>query len=175
MEKISLFLNKNRSDKCYSHTYQFLYDELFAGVDRNASLDILESGIEYGGSLCAWKEYFPNARVTGVDIVDSRYECFKWNQTEFIISDIKEYKPDRKFDLIIEDGNHSNFDAMWSGINLVKHLKQNGVLVIEDVQEGFAIPILLWGQLKETCILQAIDMRRITQTHDNFLIVIRLI
>lgn len=172
MEKISSILNKNRSDKCYTHTYQIIYDSLFAGYDRDESLDILESGVEYGGSLAAWKEYFPNARVTGVDVKDVRKEQFKNNGTEFILKDIKEYIPDRKFDIIIEDGNHSNFDAVWSAVNLCKHLKDTGSLIIEDVQEGFAVPFLLWGQLSGAYIVQAIDMRRLTNTHDNFIVVI---
>lgn len=169
---ISAILNKNGSDKCQSHTYQHVYDGLFAGFDRQAPLDILESGIELGGSLSAWKEYFPNARVTGVDIVDQRLPQFKRDDVEFIVTDIKNYQPDRKFDLIIEDGSHSNYDAVSVTVRLSQFLKLGGVLVIEDVQEGFALPFILWGQLAGGYIVEAIDMRRLTNTHDNFLLVV---
>jgi len=170
---ISAILNNNGSDKCYSHTYHLLYDDLIAGRGRDDVLDILESGVEHGGSLSAWKEYFPNARVTGVDIVDTRFPKFVRDDVEFIISDIKNYKPDRKFDLIVEDGDHSNHDALWSAVNLSTHLKPSGVLVIEDIQEGFIIPTILWGKLNGHYLVYAIDMRRLTLTHDNFLLVIK--
>lgn len=171
MSKISTILTRNGSDKCaFRHTYHYLYNDLFAKFDRSASLDILESGIEHGSSLYAWKEYFPNARVTGIDIVDVRSEEFKGDDVEFVKTDIKAYVPDRKFDIIIEDGNHSNFDAMWAGEHLPKHLKEGGILVIEDVQEGFAVPFMLWGKLSGKYAVSAIDLRRYTNTHDNFLI-----
>lgn len=153
-----------------NHTYHYLYDDLLCNLDRNATLDILESGIEKGGSLCAWKEYFPNARVTGVDIIDTRLSQFIRDDVEFIVTDIKQYKPDRKFDLIIEDGNHSNEDALWAVINLVEHLKPNGHLVIEDVQEAYMVPFLSWGKLLGDYVVHTIDLRRLTNGRDNFLI-----
>lgn len=145
---------------------------MLAEHDRNAPLDILEVGVEAGGSLCAWKEYFVNARVTGIDIIDKRRPEFKRDDIEFILSDVLAYTPDRKFDIIVEDGNHSNFDCLWAATELSKHLKHNGVLVVEDVQEGFMVPFLLWGQLKGGYVVNAVDMRRITNGHDNFAIVI---
>ncbi len=172
---ISRYLDKNGSDKCKTHTYHYIYDGFFASYDRNASLDILESGIEYGGSLSAWKEYFPNANVTGIDIEDKRLEQYKRDDVTFVLSDIKKYKPDREFDVIIEDGNHSNFDAMWSAINMSHWLKMNGTLFIEDVQEAYMAAFLLWGKLNGDFALSTIDLRRITNTHDNFLIQIQKI
>lgn len=175
MEKISALLNKYKSDKCYSHTYQIVYDNLFASYPRDKDIDILESGVYKGASLMAWREYFPNARITGVDIKDLRLPEYVDPSVEFIRKDIKKYKPDRKFDIIIEDGNHSNYDALWAATNLSKHLKQGGMLIIEDVQEGFAVPFLLWGKLSGDYIVQAVDMRLLTKSHDNFMLIINLI
>jgi len=171
--KISAILNRNGSDKCWSHSYQYFYDNLFDENDREKKLDILESGVEYGPSLAAWKEFYPNARVTGVDIIDLRKPEFKTDNVEFVLSDIKEYKPNRKFDIIIEDGNHSNHDAIWAAVNLSRWLKLGGVLIIEDVQEGYMVPFILWGKLNGNYIVETLDMRRLTNAHDNFLIVIR--
>lgn len=169
---LSDILNKNGSDKCQYHSYNYIYDGFLKDYDPQGEWDILEVGVEQGGSLCAWKEHFPNARVTGVDIIDTRLPQFISDDVEFILSDIVSYKPDRKFDIIIEDGNHSNFDALWASVELSKHIKLNGTLIVEDVQEGFMIPFLLWGQLKGGYVVSAIDMRRITNTHDNFAIII---
>ena len=169
---LSDVLNKNGSDKCQSHSYRYIYDGVLDNFNKEAELDILEAGVEQGGSLCAWKEYFPNAKVTGVDIVDLRLPEFIRDDVEFVLSDIKTYTPDRKFDIIIEDGNHSNFDALWAGEHLSKYLKYKGLLIIEDVQEAFMVPFLLWGKLRGGYVVNAIDMRRITNGHDNFAIII---
>ena len=171
METITDYLKEFGSTKENKHSYSIVYDNIFKAFDRNEKLDILESGVEYGGSLYAWKEFFPNARITGVDIVDQRK--IVRDDVEFVLSDIKEYKADRQFDIIIEDGSHSNEDAIWAAVNLSKLLKPNGILIIEDVQEGFMVPFILWGKLMGDYLLEAIDMRRITNSHDNFLIVIR--
>lgn len=169
-EPIFHYLNKHGSDKNTRHTYQYWYDGTFANYKGKSELDILESGVKFGGSLVAWKEYFPQARVTGVDPEDVRLKGNKRDDIEFIQMDIKEYKPDRLFDIIIEDGNHSNHDALWAGVNLSKYLKPNGILIIEDVQEGFVVPFLLWGKLLGDYVVNVIDMRRLTHSHDNFLI-----
>ena len=174
--KISNFLNENKSDKChYGHNYQFVYNDLFSKYHRDGAIDILESGIAQGGSLCAWKEYFPNAHVTGVDIVDTRLPQFIRDNVEFIVADIKDYVPDRAFDIIIEDGNHSNHDALWSALNLSKHLKSGGTLVIEDVQESYILPFVLWGRLNGKFIVSTTDLRRLNSRHDDFLVVIKKI
>lgn len=170
MNPISHYLVKNGSDKCTDHSYQYLYDDLLSRYNKEDALDILESGIEKGGSLSAWKECFPNAKVTGVDIVDSRLSQFIRDDVEFVVQDIKQYKPDRLFDLIIEDGNHSNEDALWAAVNLSTYLKLGGSLIIEDVQEGFMVPFLLWGKLHGDYIMTVIDMRRVNDRHDNMLI-----
>lgn len=172
MSSLSEILNKNGSDKCTSHSYAYIYDGYLGGLDREREWDILESGIFQGASLAAWKEYFPNARITGVDIQDVRKEEFKRDDIEFVLSDIKEYVPNRKFDFIIEDGSHSNSDALWSGVNLSKHLKPGGMLIIEDIQEGFMIPFLLWGQLGGAYVVSAIDMRRLSNQHGDFVVII---
>ena len=164
------YLKKHGSDKNTHHTYDYWYNSVFASFPREAKLDILESGIKFGGSLVAWKEYFPNANVTGIDIEDVRLEENKRDDIEFILGDIKDYKPDRRFDLIIEDGNHSNFDALWAATHLVEYLKTDGILIVEDIQEAYMVPFLMWGKLNGDYVVTTVDMRRLTNSHDNFLI-----
>lgn len=167
---ISFFLNKNGSDKCQSHTYQLVYDDLFKNLPRDYPIDLLESGVERGGSLSAWKEYFPNGNIIGIDPVDQRLPEFVRDDVKFVLEDIKKYQFDREFDLIIEDGNHSNEDALWATTTLPLHLKPGGVMILEDVQEGFLVPFLLWGKLHGDYVVTVVDMRRITNQHDNFLV-----
>jgi hypothetical protein len=58
------------TDKCSKlHNYTKRYHQYFADL-RDKPLRILEIGIQNGYSLKTWKQYFPNALVFGIDIVD---------------------------------------------------------------------------------------------------------
>ncbi len=170
--RLSEILTANGSDKCTDHSFYYVYDGFLSHFKQDEPLDILEAGVKYGASLSSWKEYFPNSRVTGVDIVDQRIGRHKRDDVEFIKCGIKDYKPDRKFDIIVEDGNHSNYDALWAGTHLVEYLKPGGLLVIEDIQEGFMIPFLLWGKLNGPYVVNVVDMRRLTEKHGDFVVII---
>ena len=51
----------------YLHNVRML--ERFAPL-KTEPLRVLEIGIERGGSLLMWRDYFPNAQVFGIDITD---------------------------------------------------------------------------------------------------------
>ena len=53
------------------HTYGDSYQEVFENFDKKSNINFLEIGIQRGGSLMACRDYFPNANIYGVDIVDS--------------------------------------------------------------------------------------------------------
>ena len=130
---ISKILAKYDTDKVNGHTYGESYDRFFSKFDRNAPLDILEVGTQKGGSLLAWQEYFPNAKVTGVDIVDVVKPEYRSEKIRYIVSDIKKWNTDEAFDIVIDDGSHTLSDVLWV-MDHIK-LKPGGLLVIEDVQD----------------------------------------
>jgi len=134
--EIKEILDRNGSDKCIDHSYGFFYHELFSTLDRNAPLDILEIGVESGASLAAWREYFPNARITGIDIKDSRKEEFKTIDAEFILTDVRNFVPTREYDLVIDDGSHLLGDSFWILATYVPWIKEGGNLIIEDIQNA---------------------------------------
>ena len=45
--------------------YFEFYDRHFKDI-RERELNILEIGVQYGGSVEMWAKYFPNAQITGV-------------------------------------------------------------------------------------------------------------
>lgn len=49
--------------------YLDVYEANFSGI-RDSVKNILELGVQGGGSLKMWQDYFPNAHVFGVDIAD---------------------------------------------------------------------------------------------------------
>lgn len=168
--KISEILAKYDTDKVSGHCYGDSYDELFSSFDRTDPLNILEIGSQKGGSLCAWKEFFPNSKVTGVDIIDVIKPEYKMEGIRHVVSDIKEWKTDERFDIIIDDGSHFLSDVMY----VVKEFlpKLDGIMVIEDVQDPNA---WMWNlrQLASGSDFSAIDLRGVNGNYDDFLIVIK--
>jgi len=133
---ISKLLAKYGSDKVprgkeRGHSYGPFYDELFS----HNPTDILEVGVHFGYSVSAWCEAFLEARIVGIDI-DPIFKGKEPKNFYYLKFDVKNcnFAPLVKFDIIIDDGSHLKEDQMWVIENLSKHLKENGKLVIEDIQ-----------------------------------------
>ena len=129
---ISEILARTDSDKNTAHHYGVIYDDIFSRFNRADKLNILEIGIQKGGSLKAWREYFPNAKITGVDIVDNVKE--KLDSINYVFEDINEYRTDETFDIVIDDGSHWLKDVVHTATYFNQRMNENGVIIIEDVQ-----------------------------------------
>lgn len=88
-----------------------------------------------GGSLRAWRDYLPNALITGLDVqpdtqfVDTNIVTTLGDSTDSAAMDSRFY--DGYFDLIIDDGDHAKqFQTL---IALWPKLARGGIYVIEDV------------------------------------------
>ena len=157
------------------HTYGDSYDEIFELFNRNDSITFLEIGIQKGGSLLAWKDYFPNANIFGVDIVDNILPEYRKDYFTYIISDIKnesviEQFTDIMFDIIIDDGSHYLSDVFVVK-NYLKKLKNNGVLIIEDCQQPEYWLSEIQKITPNNFTITTKDLRHLN-SYDNFLIVI---
>ena len=154
---------KYKSDKCpkighsYSSEYYrhlVKYKESFSNVLEigigNNELMIPLCGEDYiiGASLKAWKEFFPNANIYGVDIAEDsiffeeRISCFytdQSSQTELdkTISEIRNHSnlPSMQFDMIIDDGSHIVEHMLLTFESLGKYVKPDGIYIIEDIQK----------------------------------------
>jgi SAM-dependent methyltransferase len=158
------------------HTYGDSYDEIFEKFDRNSNINFLEIGIQKGGSLLAWKDYFINANIYGVDIVDAILSEYRREDFNYIISDIKndsvkEIFKDISFDIIIDDGSHYLDDVLFVVSNYLEKLNKGGVLIVEDCQapENWLTEISKLVSNRFTITTK--DLRE--GGYDNFLIVIR--
>lgn len=171
MKKISQILSDYGTDKNLfhknAHCYGLAYDRLFRSFDKNAELDIIEIGIEHGDSLLAWREFFPNASITGIDIKDTVGN--KMKDIKYVISDVKDYKPNKEYDIVIDDGSHKLSDVMYT-VRSFK-LKIGGIMVIEDCQA----PNHWFEKIRKSTkyAIETIDMRKVNNQHDDFLIVLR--
>lgn len=123
------------------HTYGDSYQEIFNNFNRSDNLNFLEIGIQRGGSLLAWRDYFPNANIYGVDIIDSILDEYKRDDIQYIFKDIKdkslleELFHNTMFDIIIDDGSHTLSDVLFVVNNYLQKLNMGGYLIIEDCQD----------------------------------------
>lgn len=130
-------LDSYSSDKNSAHSYGPFYEQLLS-LQRNAVTSVLEIGIYHGASLRAWRDYFPNARVSGIDINpdtmllgEDRIETFLGRQDD--PADFAAVIARGPFDLIIDDGSHEINDQLASWMSLRDFLKADGVYVVEDI------------------------------------------
>ncbi|MDO8619478.1 MAG: class I SAM-dependent methyltransferase [Candidatus Daviesbacteria bacterium] len=119
-----------------------IYDSYFEEA-QNQPLSLLEIGVKDGGSLFTWKEYFPKASITGIDIDPDckRYEegnikVFIGDQADpkFLESVNEQTGP---YDIIIDDGGHMMNQQIISFKTLFCLLKDGGYYVIEDWHTSF--------------------------------------
>jgi len=137
--------NNDRTDKNTLHSYLPLYETLLSSKKESAK-NILEVGIQGGGSIKLWHDYFANATIYGIDIMKS---TDVWSElvTDRIIlhtetdaytdAFLNNHFSDKKgeFDMVIDDGPHT-LESMKQFIRLyLPLLRKNGILIIEDVQD----------------------------------------
>ena len=190
-------LDKNISSGC--HNYIPGYTTLFENIRYNVN-HILEIGIgsiengqmggvvslgyKTGNSLKCWSEYFPNAKVYGIDIFEHKelntdkittFVADQGNENDLqnVINDIN-----CELDIIIDDGSHQGSHQVFSFMFLHKFLSKNGIYVIEDVQphniENFIdlsiFPIDFKDFIKENFTIKCFDTRNTLGRADDFLI-----
>lgn len=126
------------SDKWAS--YLPFYDGLFKRI-RHEPVSLLEIGVQNGGSIQTWCQYFENASLlVGCDINPA---CAKLNyqdsRVRIVIGNANERSTiqtisglSRAFDVIIDDGSHRSMDILTSFLLYFPMVKPSGLYVIED-------------------------------------------
>lgn len=121
--------------------YLAIYDNILERK-RSQCIDFLEIGVNNGGSLEVFAEYFHQARtITGVDINPRCGKIpFSDNRISVIIgnSNTKETrqllaKRAEDYDLILDDGSHQSEDIINTFVNLVSLVSPGGTYIIEDL------------------------------------------
>lgn len=121
--------------------YLEIYDQLLSR-HRSQSINILEIGVQNGGSLETWGTYFENAEIIiGCDI-DAKCKDLRFDdhRVHVIIGDAtskntaKEIdKLAQSFDLIIEDGSHTSRDIITTFAEFFPRLRPGGLYIAEDL------------------------------------------
>ena len=147
---LASLINNSLTDKNTSHSYVDLYEKLLSGKKESATT-VLEVGIgdfgpKNGGSVKLWRDYFRNATIYGLDILpvervidelltDPRvvlYTSTNAYDDNFVKANF--INKGMKFDFMLDDGPHT-LESMKDFIRLyLPLLKEDGILIIEDVQ-----------------------------------------
>jgi SAM-dependent methyltransferase len=136
----SIFNRHNTDKNSYFHNYSRQYSDIFEKY-RDKRVKILEIGIYNGESLRVWKDLFSNyTTILGIDI---NTECAQYEDSinnifiEIGNSTSKELFENIKnkygtFDIIIDDGSHTNTDVIKNFELYLNILNDNGVYIVED-------------------------------------------
>ncbi len=143
-DKASQFTRTYAKPKGYCQHYERCFGEL-----RDKPMKIAEVGVGGGESIRGWLEYFPAARVFGVDIVSNtnpwdtpgtndRYTFVTGNQGDPVFWQcfIADYGVD--WDICIDDGSHINSDIITTFNALWPHVRPGGFYAIEDLGVAYS-------------------------------------
>lgn len=135
------------------HRYTELYHMLFSPL-RDRGLTFMEMGLLIGGpehekdadrathdlpSIRMWLEYFPNARIIGLDISD--FSWFEHERFQFLRCDMdcrrnitEATQGVGAFDVILDDASHASHHQQNAFLELFPKLASGGLYVIEDLR-----------------------------------------
>lgn len=179
MKSLAELIDDSTTDKNSIHSYLPFYESLFSPRKEKVKR-VLEVGVERGGSIKLWAEYFPTAEILGFDVklnvtpYNKRVKLFQGNAYDVnVVSQL--VQKGIYCDVIIDDGPHT----LESMVFFVKYYSQllapGGVLIVED------IPNPLWVQALYGCVPQhfkpycrAYDARKNKGRWDDIIFVIEL-
>jgi len=125
------------------NNYFPIYEEIFKKFYKK-NITFVEIGVGLGGSLFMWRNFFGNkSRIIGVDLNPRAIELKK-NGFEIFIGDQQNrnfwnnfYRRIGKIDIILDDGGHKNLQQVSTVYYSLPHVKDNGMIVIEDTMTSF--------------------------------------
>lgn len=142
---LSEILANNYSDKATHHRYGPLYDRLLTPYKDSARV-VLELGIENGCSLRAWREFFTNAEIIGLEkephklFQDFRISTYRCDTTERDATlELVANLP--KIDVICDDGSHVLTEQIFAVCALWPKLKSGGIMIVEDIYKPEYLPL----------------------------------
>lgn len=126
------------SDKWAS--YLTTYDRLLLPY-REAPVALLEVGVQNGGSLETWAQYFPHGRAfVGCDI-DPRCGTLTYDDPRIhvVVGDVNSPEAMAQiqahagaYDLVVDDGSHQSGDILAAFLNYFPLVAPGGLYVVED-------------------------------------------
>jgi len=108
---------------------------------RREPVNVLEIGVQNGGSLEIWAQYFASAtRIVGCDVDEKCGQLsFADSRIQVVVGDATKAdtcerlrRISQSFEVIIDDGSHRSADVLETFFLLFESLSPGGLYVIED-------------------------------------------
>ena len=123
----------------FKHNSPIWYEILNKNFQLNKKVNVLEIGTFEGMSFLFFQKYLQLENLYCIDLIENKN--FKFNKEKFnnykffnLSSDDFFWKKiNIKFDIIYVDGSHYVKDVYNDLINSHKYLKENGILIIDDL------------------------------------------
>lgn len=156
-DALTALANRAQSDKgsvfpviASPHCYTMAYNALFQAM-RDKPINILEIGLNVGAhdrnkidalpSIDMWLEYFPHAKIDGIDIVETKHlttpervQLATADQSSpASLAEAMKTLGNKSYDVIIDDGSHAPSHQRISFENLAPNLASGGLYIIEDL------------------------------------------
>ena len=173
------------TDKDSDHSYIESYEELLRPF-TDKPCNLLELGVNFGGSAIMWYEYLPQSTLFLLDNrnvmmphITSAMDPERWHlyvddaYTPEVVALMEQECPNG-FDIIIDDGPHNFESQRFVVTSYLPLLNKGGVLIIEDIQH-FDIVDILQEYVPDSSEFQIeiIDLREIKDRYDDVLFVIK--
>ncbi|MBN1663343.1 MAG: class I SAM-dependent methyltransferase [Deltaproteobacteria bacterium] len=130
------------TEECLADTQ---YERLLRGY-REKPVCLLKIGMQNGGSLDFWSEYFSQAAmVIGCDVDPA---CAGWHADDPLISviagdahcpDVREriIRSTPQFDIIIDDGSHVSGDMIKTFVTYFPMLTEGGIFIVRNIDVSY--------------------------------------
>lgn len=180
MTTLKELVKDKKTDKNTIHSYIDVYDEYFVSRKESAR-QVLEIGIDEGGSILLWQQYFGNAEITGMDIhtknnrTDLNKERIRLLIGDAYTQDSIDKLSDRKYDMILDDGPHTLQSLQYVAAHYTQLLTNDGILIMEDVQNiSWVEPIRAAFPAHVREQVKVVDRRNIKGRYDDILMILDL-
>jgi hypothetical protein len=138
LDEIGLEQGTDKSTR--AHGYLPIYEQ-YLGHLRDETFDLIEIGVFKGASLRTWAEYFPHARVLGVDFHDSGRYATDRIRIERGDQGSPEWRTEfaaRVAPLVfIDDASHKWSHQIDTFRDLFPSVRPGGYYILEDIQTSF--------------------------------------
>ena len=145
MNDLENYFNENTGRLIHKWKHYFEIYERHLSCFRGTNVNVVEIGVDQGGSLQMWKEYFGSqAHIFGIDI-NPNCKGLEEERIQIYIGD----QEDRKFlrslreaipriDVLIDDGGHRMEQQIITFEELFSSITENGVYLCEDLQTSYS-------------------------------------
>ena len=143
LDMLGILEGTDKSSTCASGWDYLRHYERWFAEWKDEPISFIEIGVAAGSSLRVWSEYFPKARIIGVDANPdcARYatdraiiEIGSQDDPEFLRHLCSKYRPT----IVIDDGSHFAHHIVYTFEQMFPSLAPGGLYVVEDLEVHFS-------------------------------------